>query len=225
MTARTEPDPTRETRAPLSRDRVLQAAIALADGGGIESLSMRKLAQELGVEAMSLYHYVSGKDDILDEIVEIVIGEIDLAPGGSDWKATMRRSAISAYEVLLRHSWACSLILSRAGVRPARMRYMESILWRLRQAGFSTAMTHHGYHALDSHIMGFTMWEAGIMAGTEDLSQSAATFLEGLAADEYPYLIEHIQHHLAPSRPDDVGEFEFGLDLLLDGLERTLKAP
>ena len=110
----------------------------------------------------------------------------------------------------------------RAVVRPARMRYMESILGRLRQAGFSTAMTHHGYHALDSHIMGFTMWEAGIMAGTENLSNAAATFLQGLAADEYPYLIEHIQHHLGPSRPDDVGEFEFGLDLILDGLERTL---
>src|SRR3990172_9394989 len=147
----TQPHASPEPRVPLSRERVLRAAIGLDDEGGIESLSMRKLGQRLGVEAMSLYYHAANKDDILDGIVDIVVSEIDVPSGGGDWKAAMRASAISAHEVLLRHPWAASLILSGPTVRPARLRYMDSILGCLREAGFSAEMTDHAYHALDSH--------------------------------------------------------------------------
>lgn len=210
-------DPIAEPRVPLSRDRVLRAAIGLADQGGIESLSMRKLAQELGVEAMSVYHYVANKDDILDGIVDIVVGEFDL-PSGADWKAAIRLSAISAHDVLMRHPWACNLMMSTKRVSPARLRYMESLLRRLREAGFSAEMTHHAYHALDSHIIGSTLWEAGYSAN-RDLADLAKTFVRE-SVDEYPYLAEHAEQHLTKSRRNDVREFEFGLDLILDGLER-----
>ncbi len=214
--------PSAEARLPLSRDRVLSAAIALADEAGIESLSMRKLGQALGVEAMSLYNHVANKEEILNGIVDIVLGEFELpAPGGADWKAALRRTAMSAYEVLIRHPWAASLVLSASGVSQARVRYMESILRTLRQAGFSAEMTDHGYHALESHIMGFTLWEVGMDLGSrEDLAGLATEFLQALPREKLPYLAEHIEQHLKPRRPDDEGEFAFGLDLILDGLAR-----
>jgi AcrR family transcriptional regulator len=205
----------------LSKERVLRAAIVFADEGGIESLSMRKLAQALGVEAMSLYHYVAKKDDILDGIVDIVLMEIDMPSREADWKPAIRQSAISAHEVLLRHPWACSLILTMSRISPARLRYMESLLATLREAGFSPDLTYHAYHALDSHIMGFTLWEANFPADSEDLAALAAPFLREFPADEYPHLAEHIEQHLSESGHDDEGEFEFVLDLILDGLERV----
>jgi len=214
--------PSDQPRVPLSRERVLGAAICLADEGGIESLTMRRLAQELGVEAMSLYYYVANKDEILNGIVEIVVSEIELPLSGADWKAAIRRTATSAYEILVRHPWAASLILSGAGVSAARLRYMNSILGSLREAGFSADMTDHAYHALESHIMGFTLWEVGMNLGSdEDLAALATGFLEELSVDEFPHLAEHVQQHLKERNPDDEGEFAFGLDLILDGLERV----
>jgi AcrR family transcriptional regulator len=213
--------PREETRPALSRERVLEAAIALADEAGIGSLTMRKLAQELGVEAMTLYYYVAKKDDILNGIVDIVIGEIELPSPGDDWKSALRRTAISAYDVLVRHPWAAGLVLSSSGVRQPRLRYMESILGTLRMAGFSAEMTDHGYHALESHIMGFTLWEVGMDLGSrEELARTATDFLATLEREDLPYLVEHVDQHLKPRRPDDEGEFAFGLDLLLDGLDR-----
>ena len=214
-----------EARLPLSRERVLAAAIAMADESGIESLSMRKLGQALGVEAMSLYNHVANKDEILNGIVDMVVDEFELAiPGEADWKAALRRTAISAYEVLIRHRWAANLVLSSSGVSQARLRYMESILGTLRQAGFSAEMTDHGYHALESHIMGFTLWEVGMDLGSrEDLAGLATSFLRELPREQMPYLVEHIEQHLKPRDPQDEGEFAFGLDLILDGLERTLE--
>ena len=209
-----------EPRVPLSRDRVLRAAITLADAGGIESLSMRKLAQALGVEAMSLYYYVAKKDDILDGIVDLVVSEIELPADGAGWKAAIRQSAISAHDVFLRHRWACSLMMSSPRVSPARVRYMESLLRCLREGGFSAALTCHAYHALDSHIVGFTLWELTFPADSEELADIAQTFLRELPVDDYPYLAEHIEQHLTQSGHDGEGEFEFGLDLILDGLER-----
>ena len=215
--------PREETRVALSRERVLEAAIVLADEAGIGSLTMRKLAQELGVEAMTLYYYVARKDDILNGIVDIVLGEIELPSPGAEWKPSLRQMAISAYEVLVRHPWAAGLVLSSTGVSPARLRYMESILGTLRRAGFSAEMTDHGYHALESHIMGFTLWEVGMDLGSvQDLAGKATDFLGALERDELPYLAEHVEQHLKPRRPDDEGEFAFGLDLILDGLERIL---
>jgi AcrR family transcriptional regulator len=217
----TQTDPSPEPRVPLSKERVLQAALVLADEGGIESVTMRKLAQALGVEAMSLYHYVAKKDDILDGIVDIVLEEIEVPSLEADWKPAIRQSAISAHEVLLRHPWACSLILTMSRISPARLRYMESLLATLREAGFSPDMTYHAYHALDSHIMGFTLWEGNFPADTEDLAALGATFLRDFPADEYPHLAEHIKQHLTESSHEDEGEFEFVLDLILDGLERV----
>ena len=211
-------------RVPLSRQRVIEAAIRLADARGIDALTMRRLAQELGVEAMSVYYYVANKDDILDGIVEVVLDECELPEAGEEWKSAIRRTAISTHEVLVRHPWAANLILSGAGTGPGRLRYMEGILGALRRAGFSAEMTDHAYHALDSHIMGFTLWQVGMNLGSEeDLKQMAGQFLAQLSVDDFPHLAEHIEQHLKPRDPEDVGEFEFGLGLILDGLERLLR--
>jgi AcrR family transcriptional regulator len=215
----TQPKPVPEPRLPLSRERVLRAALALADSGGIEALTMRKLGQELGVEAMSLYNHVANKDDILGGMVDIVMGEIELPAAGADWKNAIRRTARSAYEVLLGHPWAASLVLTGPGLSYARLRYMDAILGSLRRGGFSAEMTDHAYHALDSHIMGFTLWQVGISAGLANIT-SVEDFLRELDQDAYPHLAEHAQQHMRPRDPDDEGEFAFGLDLILDGLER-----
>jgi AcrR family transcriptional regulator len=213
--------PIRKPRARLSTERVLRAAIDLADEGGIESLSIRKLAQAVGLKPMSLYHYVANKDDVLSGILEMVISEFELADDPGHWKQGVRKSAISAYEVLLRHPWACTLMMSPVRVRPARLRYMESLLRRLREAGLSAETTDHAYHALDSHIIGFTLWETGyttaIRATSDDLDDS----FRGLLVD-YPYLAEHAEQHMRERRQDEEGDFEFGLDLILDSLERIL---
>jgi AcrR family transcriptional regulator len=206
-----------ERRSPLTRDLVLRAAIGLADQGGIESLSMRKLGQELGVEAMSLYHYVSGKEDILDGIADHVLNEINL-PSEGDWETAICTCALSAHAALTAHPWACTLIMSIPRPLPARLRYMDSILRCLRKAGFSATATYHGYHALDSHILGFTLWEAGHAISQEDIE----AFLPMLRADGYPYLAEHAAQHLAGTGLEDEFEFEFefGLRLIVDGLKR-----
>src|SRR4249920_1299998 len=220
MQMATQPEPSAEPRVPLSRDRVLRAAIRLADEGGFESLTMRRLGQELGVQAMSLYNHVVNKDDIRDGIIDLAMSEIEVA-SGADWKPALRRSAISAHDVLLRHAWACSLMTATTTVSPARLRWMEAVLRTLREAGFSAELTHHAYHALDSHITGFTLWQANFPFDThEELTDLAEAFLREFPADEYPYFTEHAEWHLTESSPDDPSEFEFGLDLILDGLER-----
>lgn len=211
--------PSGTIRAPLSRESVLRAAVRLADDGGLTALTMRRLAQELGVEAMTLYYHVANKSEILNGIVDSVMSEVELPPAEGDWKSAMRRSAISAHEALLRHPWA-SGVMTSSGVSPARLRYMESILGRLRRAGFSAEMTHLAYHAIESHIEGFALWEAGFAALPQSLDDLAATVLRELSVDEYPFLIEHIGQHLKPPGAEDVDAFEFGLDLILDGLER-----
>ncbi len=213
-----------ERRVPLSKERVLRTAMAIADQGGIDSLSMRRLAQELGVEAMSLYHYVSSKDDILNGIVEIVVAEIELPSGGKDWRAAVRSSAISFHDALARHRWAANLIMSGIGVGTARVRYMEALLGRLREAGFSANMTHHAYHALDSHIMGSTLWAAGYSALAKADPGAVQRFVQKLPVADYPYFAEHVDQHLTKSARDGVSEFEFGLDLILDGLEKVRSA-
>jgi AcrR family transcriptional regulator len=217
----TKAEPLEEVRAPLSRERLLQAAIELADASGLESLTMRRLAQELGVEAMTLYYYVANKDDILRGIADMVVGEIDLPQPAADWRTAIRRMALSAYEILTRHPWAASLVLSVGGVSPARLQYMEAILGTFRAAGFSADETDHAYHAVESHIMGFTLWEVGMNLGSrKELVGLATAFLDQLPADEFPAVTEHVHQHLRERRSDDEGEFAFGLDLILDGLGR-----
>jgi AcrR family transcriptional regulator len=212
-------DSSRRKRVPLNRERVLEAAVRLADEGGIEALSMRKLAQALGVEAMSLYNHVANKDDLLAGIVELVASEMDLPPAGADWKAALRQSAISAHQVLLRHRWAAGLWMSTGDVGPARFRQADATLRILREAGFPENLTYHGYHILQSHVMGFTLYALSFRSGAEELKELAASFLRTFPADEYPDLAEHIKQHMEPN-DERQGAFEFGLDLVLNGLER-----
>ncbi|MFL5911009.1 MAG: TetR/AcrR family transcriptional regulator C-terminal domain-containing protein [Gaiellaceae bacterium] len=206
----------------LNRDRVLRAAVRLADKSGIESVTMRRLGKALGVEAMSLYNHVRNKDDVLDGIVDLVLDEIELPADAEDWEAAVRRTATSGHDVFLRHPWACSLVMSR--FRPGRVAYVNAILTTLREAGFSPDAAYHGYHALDSHMLGFTLWELGHSMDTEGLEEAAAAFLERFPAGEYPYLVEHMHQHLDGSMRDGSSDFEFGLDLILDGLKRIRAA-
>jgi AcrR family transcriptional regulator len=207
----------------LSRERVLHAAMTLTDAGGIEALSMRRLAKELGVEAMSLYNHVANKDEILDGIIDLVVGEIDHPSDGVDWKTAIRRSAISTRDVLLRHRWASKLWMSRQGGGRARLRHGDWTLRTLREAGFSKDLIYHAFHILDAHVLGFTGLQLSFPYKGEELAGMAATFLQQLPADEYPDLVEHVMQHLEPHEGDE-GGFELGLDLILDGLERLRDA-
>jgi AcrR family transcriptional regulator len=207
-------------RAPLSRDRVLRAAVALADAGGISSLSMRKLGEALGVEAMSLYNHVAGKSDVLDGMIDIVFSEIDLPSGDRDWKAAMRRRAVSARQVLRRHRWAIGLMESRSSPGPATLRHHDTVLGCLRRGGFTIEMTAHAYSLLDSYIYGFALQEASLPFGTgEEAAQVAEEISGQFASGQYPYLTEMAVEHIVKPGYDYGDEFETGLDLILDGLE------
>ena len=207
-------------RTPLTRERVLRTALALADEGGIEALTMRRLAQELGVEAMSLYYHVANKEEIVGGILGLAMEEVELPPADLDWKEALRTSATSVHDVLERHPWAAAQMMSPNRVSDARIRWMDATLGRLRQAGFSANLTHHAYHALDSHITGSTLWNSGYASAMRDATTTAVDFLSSLPEGEYEYLIEHVHTHL--SGPDDIREFDFGLGLILDSLERIL---
>jgi AcrR family transcriptional regulator len=213
-----------EPRVPLSKERVLRTAMRIADEGGIEALTMRRLAQELGVEAMSVYYYVANKDQLLKGIVDLVATEIEPPSAGADWKAAIRRGAISFHDALRRHPWATSIMISGPpGVGPAQLRYSDSLLKRLRGAGFSPELTHHAYHALDSHVVGSTLWAAGVGAVMKTKPDFVQTFIRELPRDEFPYFAEHVDQHMTKSVPTTgKSEFEFGLDLILDGLETML---
>jgi AcrR family transcriptional regulator len=210
-------------REPLSTERVLQAALVLADAGGIEALTMRRLGQDLGVEAMSLYKHVANKDEILDGIVDLAVGEIALPSPGEDWRTAMRRRGISAHEVLLRHPWACLLLMSRTNVGPAMLRYVDSTLGSLRQAGFSVELADYAWNAMDSHIYGFTLQELNFPIEPQQFQEAARTYLPQLPPGRYPHLTEMAVHVMEGSY-DGVADFTFGLDLILDGLERILAA-
>lgn len=204
----------------MSRDRVLRAAVDLADRAGLGALSMRKLAEALEVEAMTLYYYASNKDDILAGMVDLVLGEIDMPSEEADWRAAIRRSALSAQAVLLRHPWAPGLMISPKHIGPARVRYTEWLLGRLRGAGFSAEVAYYAYDTLDSHIVGSMLWASGGMAATKEEWGVAMTFLRELPADEYPRIAEHLAVRAAPARQGTQTPFEFGLDLILEGLAR-----
>ena len=203
----------------LSRERVLAAAVRLADERGIDAVSMRTLAQTLRAGAMSLYHHVPNKDALLSGMVDTVLAEVSPPPDGADWKTTIRALATSTHDVLIRHRWAASLTLS-GGVHQSRIRYMEAVLACLRTAGFSPEMAHHAYHALDSHIVGFTLWQVGMALDAEKLPGLAASFMRELDRERFPYVAEHIEQHFVPPTEYVGTEFDFGLDLILDGLER-----
>ena len=210
-------------RLPLSRERILRAATALADAGGIESLTMRRLGEELGVEAMSLYKHVANKDDLLDGMTDAVFAEIGLPDGASGWRTAMRERAISVRAVLARHPWATSLMQSRTSPGPATMRHHDTVIGTLRGAGFSVALAAHAFSALDSYIYGFALQQRSLPFETgEQAAEIADAILARFPADDYPHLAElTIQHVLQPGY-DYGDEFEFGLALILDGLERAL---
>lgn len=206
--------PPRET---LTRERVLQAALTMADELGAEALSMRGLGQRLGVEAMSLYNHVANKDDVLDAILDMVVAEISPAATTGEWRAAIRASALSANEVLYQHWWACSMWLQRPP-GPARARYMERLLACIDRSRLPHDIAHHAYHVIDTYIVGFTAQERTFVMGADQLAAAADKFLGQLSVTEFPHVIAHVHEHL-----DDeptANAFEFGLDLILDGLGR-----
>jgi AcrR family transcriptional regulator len=221
----TQTDPDTAPRTPLTRQRVLRAAVALADRGGVGALSMRKLAQELGVEAMSLYHHVANKDDVLDGIVDVVFGEIELPTGEAGWEAAMRRRAISAREALRRHPWAIGLMESRRSPGPANIRHHDAVLGVLRDAAFPVELAAHAYSLLDSYIYGFALQEASLPFHTpEETAEVAQGIMAEFPADEYPHLAEITTRHVLQPGYDYGNEFLYGLDLILDGLARARAA-
>ena len=214
-----------EVRSRLTRERVLHAAVGFADERGIESLTMRKLGQALGVEAMSLYNHVANKDQLLDGMVDIVFGEVGLPSGDVDWKTAMRRRAVSARQVLSRHRWAIGLMESRTSPGPATLRHHDAVIGCLRGAGFSVPMAAHAFSLLDSYIYGFALQEATLPFDTvEQTAELAEMILSGLQPDEYPHLRELAVEHVLQPGYSYGNEFGFGLDLILDGLERAATA-
>ena len=223
MTARAEASTTR--REPLNRERVLRAAVDLADREGIEALSMRRLGQELGVEAMSLYNHVGGKEDLLDGMVDAILAEIEPAPETGSWKTAARNRILSARRTMLRHPWASSVIVSRTQASPVIMRYMDSMAGILRRGGFSVDLLHHGFHALGSRVLGFSQELFDDSSGIPGGEEMRAVMLAQMAS-QYPHITEIVQQVMhddatvVGSGCDDQWEFEFALDLILDGLER-----
>ncbi len=214
---------TTETRAPLSRERVLETAVALADRHGLEWLSMRKLAEELDVAAMSLYYHVPNKVELIDGMIDIVFGEIEPPALDVDWKTAMRRRAVSTREALNRHRWAVGQMEGRSTHGPANLRLHNAVLGCLRTAGFSLEMTVHAYSAQDAYIYGFALQQADMTPETSDDFAAVAegqmeTYKEVLA--DYPHLVEVVGGHVAKEGYDYATEFLFGLDLILEGLDR-----
>jgi AcrR family transcriptional regulator len=224
--------PATKPRAPLSKERVLASAVALAAREGIESLTMRKLADELGAGAMSLYHYVPSKSELIDEMVDIVFSEIELPSTDVDWRTAMRRRAISTREALNRHRWAVGLMESRTTPGPASLRLHNAVLGCLREAGFSIEMTIQAYSVQDAYIYGFALQEKSLPF--DDAEESAAVAEEqvrefaelaeerqfAVLAEEFPYLAEVVAGHVAKVGYDFTAAFEYGLDLILDALEK-----
>ncbi|MEV6910857.1 TetR/AcrR family transcriptional regulator [Amycolatopsis sp. NPDC051071] len=208
-------------RQSLTRDRVLRAAIQVADRGGVEAMTMRRVAQELGVEAMSLYHHVPNKDAILDGVVDAVFAAIDLPDTGkADWRDAIRERASSARAVLARHSWALGLVDSRRNPGPSTLRHHDAVLGVLRRAGFTLPMAVHAVSLIDSYVGGFVLQEANLPVTTRnDVEQVAGGILEHLPEGELPYLTELITDHALKPGYDHTSEFAYGLDLILDGLE------
>lgn len=212
----------RRRRAPLTRDKVLRAALRLADEHGIEAVSMRRLGQALRVEAMSLYKHVADKDDLLDGLADLVTQEVSVPTPAEDWRAAIRESAISVHAALRRHPWAGPALESRIAPGPARLRYLDGVLATLAAAGFTPAQSGKAFMALDSHTYGFAMQELAWTWDPADAQQIAGEWAERLPAGAYPSLRAMAQAAATDGMGMEV-DFTFGLDLLLDGLERLRK--
>ena len=212
-----------QRRQRLSRERVVDAALAIADADGLGALTIRSLATELGVKPMSVYYHVAGKDDILAALVDVVFGEIELPVPGRDWRPEMERRADSARAVLARHRWAIGLLESRPDPGPANLRHHDTVLATLRTTGFSPELTAHAYALIDSYVYGFALQEASLpFEGRESVGDVAGPIMERMASGEYPHLAQMATTYYLQPGYDFGDEFRFGLDLILDGLEAAL---
>ena len=211
-------------RIPLTRERVIDAALRLADEGGIEALSMRKLGHALGVEAMAVYYHFANKDRVLDGIVDLVFAEIDLPVLGSDWRTAMRVRGIAVRDAMARHRWAIGMMESRANPGPASLAHHDAVIGCLLAGGFDMAMAAHAYSVLDSYIYGFALTKMNLPFETTGVAEVAETMLEPYPMDAYPHLVAFITDHATQPGYDFADEFEYGLDLVLDGLERELRS-
>ena len=211
-------------RDPLTRERVLDRALRMADEDGLEGMSMRRLGQALGVEAMTLYHHVGRKEQLVAALVDRVYAEVAQPGPGRPWQTAVREIAVSAHEVFGRHPWAPTFAGGLGSVGRHQLGYMDTLLQRLRDAGFSPILTHHAYHALDSHIVGSILWAAGYERAARRQPDMAVRALEVLPLAEYPAMAEHIEQHVSGAAARGTPTFEFGLDLILDGLERLLES-
>jgi AcrR family transcriptional regulator len=212
-------------RVPVTRDRAVVAAIALADADGLPALTMRKLAEALGIEAMSLYHHVANKEDLLDGMIDSVFGEIDLPPTTADWKGGMRHRCNSVRAVLLRHPWAIGVMESRVSPGPSILRHHDAVIGCLRSGGFSVAMTAHAYALIDSYVYGFVLQEVNLpFTDADTVGEFVEEIMPQMPAEDYPHLVElTIEHVMRPGyRFGD--EFAFGLDLIVDGLGRAARS-
>ncbi len=220
---RDEPETGIKQRDPLKRDLIIAAAIRLADEQDIAKVSMRTLARALGVQAMSLYNHVANKDELIDGMVDLVVGEIELPAGTGDWKAAMYRRAVSAHQVFLRHPWAPPLIVSRINVGPAMLRYIDTTLGCLYEAGFSYTTADNIWNAIDSHIYGFTLLELNFPLDQDSYAEAAKGFLPMLPPEKYPHM-RSLSLMVADREYDGLHNFEFGLRLILDALENQLES-
>jgi AcrR family transcriptional regulator len=211
-------------RARLTRERVLRAAVLLADSGGLEALTMRRLGEELGVEAMSLYKHVANKEDLLDGMVDLVFAEIELPTGDTDWRTAMRARAVSARAALTRHPWATALMQSRTAPGGATLRHHDTVIGTLRRAGFSVALTAHAFSAIDAYVYGFALQERSLPFETaEQAEEVGRQMFARMPPGEFPHLTELTAEHILRPGYDYGDEFEYGLDLVLDGLARALQ--
>jgi AcrR family transcriptional regulator len=209
-------------RSRLSRERVLRAAITQADAGGLEALTMRTLAEELGVAPMALYRHIANKDDLVDAMVDVVFSEIDLPASTAGWKTAMRQRAISAREVLSRHRWAIGLMESRTNPGPANLRHHDAVIGTLRAAAFTIPMAAHAYSLVDSYIYGFALTQMNLPFDTSaEVAEVAQNMLQPFPLNEFPNLVEFITGHAMKPGYDYGDEFVYGLDVILDGLERA----
>lgn len=209
-------------RVRLSRERVLDGAVRLADAGGLEALTMRRLGEELGVEAMSLYKHVANKDDLLDGMVDLVFGEIELPGEGADWRTAMRSRAVSARQALIRHPWATALMQSRTAPGGATLRHHDTVIGTLRRAGFSVVLTAHAFSAIDAYVYGFALQERSLPFETvEEAEEVGRQMFARMPAGQFPHLTELALEHVLQPGYDYGAEFEYGLDLVLDGIERA----
>jgi AcrR family transcriptional regulator len=212
-------------RTPLNASRVLAGAVALADKVGIEAFTIRKLAAELDVKPMTIYHHIANKEAILDGMVDIVFGEIDLPPTDTDWKTAIRQRSHSARAVLAQHPWATPLMESRTTPGAATLGHHEAVIGCFRRGGFTIAMTAHAYALIDNYIYGFALQAAHLPAtGGDEMADLAETIIEPLPTDKYPHLIELTTEHILQPGYDFGDEFNFGLELILDGLAATATA-